>query len=415
MDIVKEGAPLRKRRRRVLRIAVAVIGAFLVVLAAAMLANRAPALERSQLSVSAVKRGEFHRTIRGSGRLVPKQMRWLSSRTAGRVETVVSDAGTNVGDDTLILELSNPAVVESYLAAESAYAAARAEFEAKRAEAKENELERQASQAALASTYQIANAQAEAEKHGFDRGVISKVQYQRTEIEARELGNRVEIQRQKDRQSKRADAARDSAERARLHQVERTLDLRRDERDSLRVISGLPGTVQEVVVEEGQQVEPGMKLARISGTGGLVAELKIPESQANGVEVGQAVVLRTRSGLLQGRVTRISPRVESGTLLVEASLPDSLPRDLRADQSVDAEIQLHTIKDAFFVRRPVGAVSGTETSVFVLSDDNSASKKRVRFGVESDGYIQVYGLQAGDRVVTSDVSAIEDSSRFRIN
>ncbi|HEX9763639.1 MAG TPA: hypothetical protein VGA39_00005, partial [Candidatus Acidoferrales bacterium] len=117
MDIQRPELGLKRRRRRIIYGAVAVVVLILITVAISRLEPAAPSVERSTVLIDTVKRGSMLRQVRGAGTLVPEDVRLIPATTDARVERIVVLPGTTVTPDTVILELSNPELQQQALAA----------------------------------------------------------------------------------------------------------------------------------------------------------------------------------------------------------------------------------------------------------------------------------------------------------
>lgn len=416
MDIARPELKLRKRRRQWL-IGGAVV--FLTGIAAIGLARLGPAIpgvERNSLLVDTVKRGELLREVRGPGTLVPKEIRWIAAETSARVERIVVKPGATVEPDTIILELSNPELEDQLRAAQTAVTAAESDLAAKRTDLKSRLLDEQSSLAAANAEYASSRMQAEAEKPLAEKGIIPGVQYKKTLITLDQLKTRVDIEQQRVAEFQRNIAAQLAAEQARLDQLANTRELRRRQADALHVRAGITGVLQRVPLEEGQQVAAGTNLARVARPGELMAELRIAETQAKDVTLDQKVRIDTRNGIVEGRVLRVDPAVQNGSVQVDVELTGTLPSGARPDLSVDGTIEIERLADVLHVGRPAFGQPDSDVRLFrVDADSGIATRVPVRLGKSSVNQIEIRsGLEAGDRVVLSDTSAWDQYDRIRL-
>ncbi len=416
MDIARPELKQRKRRRQLI---LGGIGALLVAAAGIGLARLGPALpsiERNSVLVDTVKRGELLREVRGPGTLVPKEIRWISAETAARVERIVVKPGAAVQADTILLELSNPELQDQLLAAQSAVTAAESDLAAKRTELKSKLLDEQSALAAANAEYASSRMQAEAEKPLAEKGIIPAVQYKRTLITLDQLKLRVGIEEQRVAEFQRNISAQIAAEQARLDQLANTRELRRRQADALHVRAGIAGVLQRVPLEEGQQVSAGTNLARVARPGDLMAELRIAETQAKDVTLDQKVRIDTRNGIVDGRVLRVDPAVQNGSVQVDVELTGTLPSGARPDLSVDGTIEIERLPDVLHVGRPAFGQPDSEVRLFrVDAESGIATRVPVRLGKSSVNQIQIQnGLEVGDRVVLSDTSAWDQYDRIRL-
>jgi HlyD family secretion protein len=416
MDIARPELKQRKRRRQYLIAAVVVVLLAAAGVGLARLGPALPSVDRSSVLVDTVKRGELLREVRGPGTLVPKEIRWIAAETAARVEHIVVKPGAAVQADTVILELSNPEVDDQLLAAKTAVTAAESDLAAKRTDLKSKQLDEQSAHAAAKSDYESARMQAEAEKGVAEKGVIPAVQYKKTLITLEQLKNRVDIEQQRVEEFGRNIAAQLAAEQARLDQLVATRKLRERQADALHVRAGIAGVLQRVPVEEGQQVAVGANLARVARPSELMAELHVAETQAKDIALGQPVKVDTRNGIVDGKVLRVDPAVQNGTVQVDVELVGTLPAGARPDLSVDGTIEIERLPDVLYVGRPAFGQPDSDVRLFrVDAADGVAARVPVRLGKSSVNLIEVrQGLSVGDHVVLSDTSAYDQYERIRL-
>lgn len=388
-----------------------------VAFAIAKLEPGAPAVARAQLYLDEVKEGTLERKVRGPGVLQPREARWLSTRADARVDRILVRAGETVEPDTVIVQLSNPEVERAADAATLEVAAARAEFAAARLELESQRLDRRSSLAEARATAESARLQAVAEQRAYEKGAVSELQTARSKIEAAQLGERAVIEEQRLAALDSAVGAQLEARQARLRQLERAAEERRLAADSLQVRAGIAGVVQSVPVQEGQQLAAGANVARVAKPGTLYAELRIPELDARDLAAGLPAVIDMRDRLVRGRVVRVDPAVTAGAVRVEIDFDEPLPTQARADLSVDGTIAIETLKNVRFVGRPVGAQSGSATTVFrAKPGDSVAERVPVKFGKASVNQIVVLeGLEPGDIVALADTTQWSGKDRLVID
>ena len=415
MDIARPELKQQKRRRHLL------IGAalgLLVIAAGAGIASLGPAMpavERTSMLVDTVKRGELLREVRGPGTLVPKEIRWIAAETSARVERVLVKPGTSVEADTVILELSNPEVDDQLLSARAALTAAHSDLAAKRTDLKSRSLDQQSSLAQARTDYETARMQAESERVVAEKGIIPAVQYQKSLVVLEQLKFRVGIEEQRVAEFARNISAQLAAEQARLDQLANTRELRQRQAEAMKVRAGIAGVLQRVAVEEGQQVAAGSNLARVARPGQLMAELRIAETQAKDIVVDQPARIDTRNGIVAGKVLRIDPVVQNGTVQVDVELTGEVPIGARPDLSVDGTIEIERLADVLYVGRPAFGQPDSDVRLFRVDADGVAARVPVRLGRSSVNLIEIrQGLDIGDRVVLSDTSAYDQNDRIRL-
>ncbi len=417
MDIPREGHAEKVRRKRILYAILTVAAITIVTVALARLEPAAPTVERSTLYLGTVERGEMLREVRGPGNLVPEERRWIPARTQGRVEHIIIKPGTEVLQGTPIIELSNPDVEQQFRDAELQLRAAQANYEDLRVRLESDLLNQRAAAAAIEADYQAAQLDAEANEELAKDGLVPDIELRRSRIRAEQLKNRNEIE--KERLAKTAESleAQLNSQRAQLEQSRELYNLRKEEQDSLIVRSPLSGVLQVVPVEEGEQVAPGANLARVAMPDRLMAELRIAETQAKDIQVGQLATIDTRNGVIPGNVRRIDPAAQEGTVTVEVELTGELPRGARPDLSVDGVIEIERLANVLHVLRPAYGQANSKISLFKLSEDGSrAQRVQVQLGRSSVSTFEIVeGLQEGDAVILSDTSQYDSFDRLNVD
>ena len=417
MDIPRASQVGKRLRRRVILAAVALIFVVLVTVGVSQLKPAAPVVDRTQVWIDAVERGPMLRQVRGAGTLVPEVIRWIPATTEGRVERIFVLPGTAVDSDTVLLELSNPELEVAALDAASELRAAEAELANLRVELQTQHLSHEASAASVEAEYHQAELEAKANERLAVDGLIADITLELSRVRVRELVTRTEIEHRRlaiDEDAARAqlDVSQAAVDRARTLSM-----LRRSQVDALRVRAGSAGILQQLQVEAGQRVDPGTNLARVSEPGSLKAEVRVSETQAPEVQIGQPAAIDTRNGIIAGRVSRIDPASENGTVTVDVALEGELPRGARPDLSVDGTIELERLDDVLHVGRPVFGEEQSTISLFKLErGGREAVRVQVKLGRGSVSKIEIAeGLQEGDEVILSDMSRWDGFDRVRLD
>jgi HlyD family secretion protein len=417
MDIERPPSVARARRhRRVAWAAIAVAAAGVTTLLLARLRPAAPEVDRATIWTDTVKRGPMVRNVRGLGSLTPEDIRWIAAVTAGRVEKTCVTPGSAVTPGTIILELSSPSVVQALADARTQLRAAQAELTSLRARIENEVVAQEASAITVESEHKQASLQAAADAELARRGLRSTLDAQLSATRAEALGARASAERKRLTHMQGSVDAQMAVQQASVERLRTMVELRRSELDALSVRAGIVGVLQQVSVEVGQQVAPGANLARVANPDRLKATLKINESQAKDVQIGLAAAIDTRNGIIPGRVTRIDPGVQGGTVIVDVSLTGELPRGARPDLSVDGTIDIERLIDVLYVGRPaLGQEQGVVSLFRVGADGATAERVKVTLGRTAASTVEVRGgLKEGDRVVLSDMSAWDAFDRVRL-
>jgi HlyD family secretion protein len=417
MDIARPGVAAKKRKRRIITIAAVALGVILATIGLSRLKPAVPTVERSSVWIDTVKRGPMVRQVRGLGTLVPEDIRWIPANTEGRVEKIIIWPGTHVEPDSVILELSSPELEQAAHDAELQATAAEAELTTLRATLQRGLLDQEATTAKANSDYEQAKMERQTNDQLAKNGLIAELQYKTSKVKEAELANRNEIER------KRLQFANDSidpqvaSKQAAVDQAKQLAKLKADQVEALHVRAAMSGVLQQLPVQIGQRMKVGDNLARVADPTKLKAQIKVAETQAKDIQIGQKAVIDTRNGVVDGHVTRVDPAVEQGTVTVEIAIDGELPKGARPDLSVDGTIELERLNDVVYVGRPAFGQENNTVGVFKLvTGSNEAVRTPVKLGKSSVNTIEILnGLQPGDQVILSDTSAWDSHERIRLN
>ena len=422
MDIARSPAIAKQKKiRRIIFGVAALIVGVLVTVGLAQLKPAAPTVERGTVWKDTVKRGPMLRQVRGPGTLVPEDIRWITAATEATVERIVTLPSANIiKADTVILELRDERVLQELLDAELQLRGAEADLASLKVRLNNELLQQQSEAANIQGQYHKAKIQAEANEQLSKEGLQSAVTTRISQVEAEELSNRHRIETERLRIRSGSTDAQLAAEQARVAQRRALYDLRRSQADALRVRAGLEGVLQVVPVQVGQRVPSGTNLARVAVPGRLKAELRIPETQAKDIEIGQRAVVDTRNGEVEGRVARMDPAAQNGTVLVDVAFTGPLPRGARPDLSVDGTVELERLDNVLFVGRPAfgqeqGTISLFKVTAGTFEAPLEAERVQVKLGRSSVNTVEILaGLAVGDIVILSDMSAWDGRDRVRL-
>ena len=416
MDRPRIGYAKQKRTRRI------VVGSFgaVVLLGLAWALSRvgpaAPGVDAAGVFTDTVERGEMVRQVRGIGTLVPETVLVIAASDAGRIEQRFAQPGQEVGLDTVLLELGSPQVEQEYLDAAAQLRQAQADLANLQAQLEDQRLTQESVAADVEGQFLQAKAQYEADLELSRDGLTDQITLMKSRVTMEQLEKRLKLELAREDARKPSVQAQLAAQHARIEQMDALVALRKEMVDRLRVKAGMQGVLQIMDVEVGQLVAPGDELARVSDPTRLKAELKIPETLVNEVAVGQQAQVDTRNGVVKGEVSRIDPAAIEGTVLVDIRLLGDLPRGARPDLSVDGTIELERLENVLHVGRPIHAREDSLMELFKLEEDQThASRVQVQVGKVSVSTIEIRsGLDEGDTVVLSDMSAWDSYDRIRL-
>ncbi len=417
MDIQRPSQAKAKLKKRLTIGAVAVAALVGITVLLARLKPAVPTVDRSLVWTETVKRGPMVRQVHGPGTLVPVDIRWIAARTQGRVEKIVLLPGATVEPDSVILVLSNPDVTQAALDTESQLNAGEAEFSNLKVTVQRDVLQSESDAANAKAQFEVARLQAEVNDELFKDGLVSQLNLRLSKVNAEQSETINSIAQKRFAFAQDSVVPQLAVKQAEVDRLRAQAKLKLAEADALNVRADMRGILQVVPVEVGAQVLPGANLARVADPLRLKAEVQIAETQAKDVQIGQSAEIDTRNGIVSGKVSRVAPSVQNGTVTVDVALSGELPLGARPDLSVDGVIELEHLNDVVFVGRPAFGQEHSTAGIFRLDADGTyANRVQVQLGRSSVNTIEILkGLDPGDKVILSDMSQWDAHDRIKLN
>ena len=413
MDIAR--TPPTKTRRNLL-IAGSAIALVVVTAWTLTLDPAAQTIERSAVLIDSVRQGDVVREVRGPGTLVPEHIRWITAQTSARVERLASESGKSVGSGELLLELSNPDLQIQTMQAEQQVRQAQIELLNLKTALRSQLLTQQGLVATTRTQFVSATQEAAAADSLAKRKLMSEFELQTKRAQRDEFTTRLRVEQER---LKLMEEAIDSQIATQARQVEQLKAIAANQQarlQSLHVRAPDTGVLQDLTLQLGQWVPEGTTLAKVVQPGQLKAVLRIPESQAKDVTIGQKATVDTRNGIVPGHVTRKDPSAQSGSVAVDLALDGPLPNGAVPDLSVDGTIVIEKLNNVRYTGRPAFSAGSGAASVFkVGGDGKSAVRVPVELGRSSVNVIEIVrGLDVGDKIIVSDMSLYANVARVRI-
>lgn len=418
MDIARPEFKQQKRRRQIFWASIGLIVLIAVTIGVSRLKPAAPEVERGTVWPGIVKRGSMLRQVRGIGSLIPSQefTRQIPAETEATVVRIFKLPGSQVSADTILLEMNNPQVEQAAVDAHLQLKAAEAEYQSLRVKLQSDLMNQKAGAATVNSDYTQAKLQSDTDKALYDLGVISGIAYKNSKSKSDELTTRNKIEDDRLDINAKAIETQLAEQQAKVDEIRALAELKQKQLDALKVRAGIEGVLVDLPLQVGQHVTPGTMLAKVVQPDHLIAQLKIPETQARDVQIGQPATVDTHNGTATGSVMRVDPAAQNGTVTVDVKLTGDLPKGARPDLSVDGTIDLERLDNVLYVERPAFGQENSTIQLFkVDADGKGAVRVPVKVGRESVNSIQVLeGLHEGDTVILSDMSRYENTDRIRL-
>jgi HlyD family secretion protein len=418
MDIARPEMKRQKRRRQIIWSAAALVVLVGVTVGISRLKPAAPTVDRSTIWTDTVKRGSMLRQVRGLGSLIPshEDVRQIPAETEATVIRIDKLPGSQVDANTVLVEMSNPQLEQEALDAQLQVKAAEAEYQSLKVKLDSDLMTQKAGAATVNADFSEAQRQAQTDKSLYDLGVISGLAAKASAGKAQELTTRDQIEIDRLKINEKAIESQLAVQQSKIEEMRALADLKQKQLGRLKVQAGVDGMLVELPLQVGQHVLPGTELAKIVQPNHLMAELKIPETQARDVQIGEPASVDTHNGVIAGEVSRVDPAVQNGTVTVDVKLTGELPKGARPDLSVDGTIDLERLTDVLYVGRPAFGQESSTISMFKLDPtSNGATRVQVKTGRASVNQIQIdSGLKEGDTVILSDMSRWDNTDRVRL-
>ncbi|HLX83544.1 MAG TPA: HlyD family efflux transporter periplasmic adaptor subunit [Terriglobales bacterium] len=419
MDIARPEFKTQKRRRQLFILVAVILGVAAASVGVSRLKPAAPAVERGTVWTDTVKRGPMLRQVRGLGTLVPTQeaVRQIPAETEATVVRIDLLPGSQIKADTILLQMTNPQTEQAAVDAQLQLKAAEAEYQSLRVKLESDLMNQKAGAATVHADDAQAQRQADTDKALYELGVISGLAYKSSRGKADEFTTRNDLETQRLTANQRAIESQMAQEQAKVDEMRTLAQLKQKQLDALKVRAGIAGVLVDLPLQVGQHALPGTMLAKVVEPEHLMATLKVAETQARDVQIGEPASIDTHNGLITGTVMRVDPGVQNGTVTVDVKLTGELPKGARPDLSVDGTIDLERMDNVLYVGRPAFGQENSTISLFKLSPDGQgALRVPVKVGRASVNSIQIIeGLREGDAVILSDMSRWDNTDRVRIN
>jgi HlyD family secretion protein len=374
-------------------------------------------VERGKLSIETVQQGTLEIKVDSNGQLLPRDIEYIASQVDGRVAKRYVKAGAVVTAGQVLVELTNPQLIDSAEEARSAWEGAVMDLRAAEADLQTSLLNQQVALTKAQFDLEKAQALLDAQAQLQGQHVIPEVDYKRTKLDVTQLTQTREIEQIRTEKMRANIQVQLEVKKAHVTELARALDRAKDQVANLKVVAGIGGIVQEINVDVGQQLTPGSPVGRIAQLDHLYAELRVPAREATDVLAGQSVAVDTHNGTVDGTVSRVDPAVTDGTVIIDVDLKGTLPTGARPQLPVEGVIYISQLPNSLYVGKPSYVKSNAVITVYKLDPRGDyATRVSIKAGKLSTNYLQVLeGLRAGDRIITSDDAEWRDSSRILID
>jgi len=368
-------------------------------------------VKRNDMLFGTVKQGDLQVEIEGYGALRSDKQVLITSLTRATVQEIILKPGALVTAESIIVQLANPELQQLVNSAIRELSQQKANLRQLKLNQQREVLNESGNFAELQARYETAKVRLEAQSSLVKSGIVSALDYKESLVEETQLKKRLEIHQQRTAALKLVNQEAINIQLEQIQQQQGQLDIAQNRLDRLSVKAGFDGVLQRLSVDLGQSLAAGQEIALIGSVQDLIALVRVPQSKAQQIFVGQKTIIDTRRDKISGIVARIDPVVVENTVEVEIALPEQLPASARPQLSVDAVIITDTLANITYMERPVNGKANSTSHLFRLDDaHNSAKKTEVKFGKEAGRYIEIIdGGKVNDTFIVSDLSLLKNS------
>jgi HlyD family secretion protein len=419
VDIVRPEVKRKKQIRRAMYIGGALVVAVVITGALSRLKPAAPGVDKATVWPDVVKRGPMLRDVRGLGTLVPDTIHVISAPVDGVVKQRYFLPGTPVKANTVILDLTNPQLEQEQMDAQYQLRGAQATYEQTKALLENQLMDKRTTAAGISSQYRTAQLERDKQEKLFAASIAPEIDVKKAQVAEEELAKENDLAQKEVQTFQDSMQSQLAVQEAAIAQKKALYDLYTSQMQEMHVQPGVDGMFQELDVDVGTRVTQGTKLGVVTQPSQLKAQLKIAETQAKDILIGQKAQVDTHNGIIPGHVTRIDPHVDNGTRTVDVKLDGPLPDGAVPDLSVEGTVEIERLPDVLYVGRPVHGEANSTVGLFKVegpwSDAKEAVRVQVELGKTSVSYVQILkGLQVGDTVILSDMSAYDAFDRVEL-
>jgi multidrug resistance efflux pump len=356
---------------------------------------------------------DFHTVQQGAldiygsayGELISARERLLTAPALGKVSEILVRPGTKVTPETVIVHLFNPMLEQEVSEARGELAQQQAQREAFKYEQQNERLNYQGRIADIEAEIEKAQLELSVYEELRELGVSSKIELQRATLALKQETSRLAFEKEKYIQFIQMQGYQLTQRDITITQQGSQVALLEKQLDDMHVKAGITGSLQTLEVELGQSVQLGESIAKVGSDDELIARIRLPQQQADQIDIGAKVNIDTQKGRISGHISRIESVVTNGSVLAEAVLNGELTSNARPSLSISAQVFIKHQTEAVFIPQVAGLRPRSKQTIFVRTNANTLEQRDISFGELSQGNLIInQGLVLGEEIVSSDTS-----------
>ncbi|MFN3841273.1 MAG: efflux RND transporter periplasmic adaptor subunit [Cyclobacteriaceae bacterium] len=360
-------------------------------------------VEKDKITIAEVKRGVFQEFIPQTGTVEPSRTVYLDAVEGGTIKRIVAESGAMLKKGDVILELSNLNREISVLDQESNLTQSINRIRETRLQITQNALRQQESLITIDNALATLTPQYERQKKLYEKKLIPKQEFERTEADYFANLKRKEITYQAYKLDSidrlRQIVQLDQSERKLLQSLENVGKIL----DNLVVKAPIDGQLTRPQLDVGQSVNTGQRLGQVDVVGSYKVRVEIDELYLPRIAEGLRATTTYAGKEYELVIVYVYPNVTNGRFPVDMNFVNETPPGIRRGLSLRLRIELG--KSSEEVLLPVGGFykdTGGNWVYVLEGDGNRAVKRSVKLGRKNTEHFEVLdGLKPGDRVITS--------------
>jgi multidrug efflux pump subunit AcrA (membrane-fusion protein) len=378
----------------------------LIVYAGVAVSSKATkSIKASSLSFQMVESGAVDIYTNAYGEFASAKEQLLTAPALGKVAKILVRPGTLVTSETVILQLSNPKLEQEVNEARGQLAQQKAQREAFKYEQQSERLNYQGNIANIEAEIEKAQLELSVNENLLTLGVASQIELQRAKLAVKQQSKRLKFEQEKFQQFIEMQGYQLTQRDITVTQQASQVLLLEKQLADMQVTAGISGSLQTLEVELGESVQLGQSLAKVGSNQELIARIRLPQHQADQIDINAPVIIDTQKGKINGHITRIESVVTSGSVLAEVVLDSELSSNARPALSISAQVFVKHSANATYIKQVPGLRPRSKHTVFIKSSDEQLIQRDITLGdLSQEKLIVTEGLNAGDKIVSTDTS-----------
>lgn len=373
-------------------------------------------LEPSAYQVSYVENKNIQESVRGFGKLMPLQSRFLTSNTISVVEELLVKQGDIVTPETIIVQLKSNSLGQEIFQAKLRYERAKLILADAQVDHRLESLRKSSDIEEIYIELKAAKKVVGIYEKLIKQKAISELKVEQAKVKEQLLSNRLKKEGVLLEHIIKAHKQKENSLFQLANQESQVLEALKELSNNLKVKAGMNGQVTELNIEKGQTLQLGGKIATISTNVELIAEMYVSQDEVENITINSKAVINTGRGLIHGRVERIVAKVKDGVVPIQLSLSKPYPLNARNELRISGRVFIGEPRTSLVVQLPHNTTENTTHQFYLVSmDENTANLINVKLGNKFNEVHEILsGLSLGDKIITNSPNKWNNSPQLNL-